>query len=478
MSILKNYLYNVTYQLLVIILPIITIPYVSRILEVDGVGRYSVSAAVINYFVLFGVLGINTYGNRQVAYVRDNREQLSKVFWEIFFLKCITMTCSIILFFSLLPNLVSQDNKLLYSLQIFTLLASLVDISWFFYGLEEFKKTAIRNILVKLFSIALIFLLVKEKDDILIYALIISGSLFVGQVILWKDMRRKVYFVKPKLMNLVTHLKNTIHLWIPSLAIQIYSSLDKVMLGFLTDNTQAGLYENSQKLVRMAATVTTALSVVTLPRVANSFKNNDISQIRSVSNRSFSMISLISFPMAAGLMAVRETLVPWFFGPGYEEIINLLFISGWIIITLGWSSVFGAQILIGCHKETQFTIAVTIGAVVNILLNSIFIIHFKAAGAIFASVVAEYVGMLLMLYFVRKIIDIKLMFKPVPKYLVTSILMYFIVYYVGRLISIPLLATVVQIMVGVFIYCGILIIFKDENIKYLCSKVLSLKNRH
>lgn len=477
MRILKNYLYNVTYQLLVIILPILTTPYVSRVLEVDGVGRYSVTSAIVNYFVLFGILGINTYGNRQVAYVRDNKKQLSRVFYEIVFLKLITMSISIIVFCIYLQKIDTHENFILYSMQIFTLIASLVDISWFFYGMEEFKKTAIRNIVVKLISIILIFILVKEKSDIWIYALIIAGSLFAGQVVIWKDVRGLVYFVKPEMKNLGFHLKNTLYLWIPSLAIQVYTSLDKIMLGYLADYTQAGLYENSQKLVRMAATVTTSLATVTMPRVANSFKNDDISQIRNVSNRSFAVISLISFPMTFGIMAVRETIVPWFYGPGYEEIIKLLFISGWIIISLGWSSVFGAQILIGCRKENQFTIAVTLGAIVNIILNSILIIRYKATGAIFASIVAEYVGMFLMLFFVRKIVNVKEIFKPIPSYLIASLVMYFFVYYAGKLMILPLIATIVQILIGIFVYFGVLFVVKDENMKYVLSKVFSLMKR-
>lgn len=478
MNILKNYLYNVSYQLTVIILPIILIPYISRVFEVDGIGRYSLSAAIVNYFVLFGVLGINTYGSRQISFSRDNALQLSSAFWEIFYLKLITMSISIVFFGIYISQFVSQDNVLLYFVQIFTLLAALIDISWFLFGLEEFKNTAMRNIAVKVVSIVLIFVFVNEKNDIWLYALITAGSTFIGQILVWRDVFKRIYYVKPKISKLGFHLKNTLLLWVPTLAIQVYSSLDKVMLGYITNEIQVGLYENSQKLVRIAATVTTALSTVILPRVANSFINNDIAQIRIVSNRSFAMISMVVFPMGLGIMSVRETLVPWFFGPGYEEIIELLCISGWLIISLGWSSVFGAQILIGCHKEKQFTIAVTIGAIINIILNSLLIINFKAAGAIFASVVAEYIGMLVMLFFVRKIINIREIFKPIPLYLISSVVMYIIVYYCGRLFSADIIATIIQLIVGVIVYVGILIIFRDENIDYIGSKISAMVKRN
>ena len=477
MNIIKNYIYNVSYQLLVIILPIITTPYISRVLKVDGVGRYSVSAAVVNYFVLFGMLGISTYGNRQIAYTRDNLKKMSRVFWEINLLRLITMSLSLAAYCIFVIFYVPAGNKLLYGLQIFTLLASLADISWFFYGIEDFRKTATKNIVIKLLSISGIFLFVKREEDIWKYALIIAGSAFLGQCVLWKDIPRKLLWVAPDKARLGRHLKKTVLLWAPALAIQVYSSLDKIMLGILTNDTQAGLFENSQKLVKIASTITTALSTVTLPRISNYYHNKNQEGFKKIVEQSFSMVSFLALPMAFGILAVRETLVPWFYGSGYESISRLLIISVWLIVTLSWSSIFGVQVLIGCNREKQYIVSVTAGAVLNIILNLLFIRRYEAAGSIAASVLAEYTGMLLMLFFIRDIVDVKRLFAPVPRYFAVSIVMYFPVFYVGRLLGRNFLSTLVQALTGISIYVVLMLLLKDSCICYLLNKCRAVSRK-
>lgn len=477
MNILLNYLYNLSYQLLVIILPIITTPYISRVLQVDGVGQYSVSAAIVNYFVLFGMLGISTYGNRQIAYVRDDQKQMSKTFWEINILKISTMSVSIFVYTIFVFLRIDHSARMLYLLQIFTLLASLIDISWFFHGIEAFKKTATRNIVVKIFSVICIFAFVKEKSDIWKYALIISLSSFIGQCLLWKDIPKLILRIRPDLKKLKVHLKRTLLLWAPALAIQVYSSLDKVMLGYLTNNVEAGLYENSQKLVKIAATVTTALSTVTLPRTSNYYKNNNFGGLKIIVDQSFRMTSFVSVPLAFGILAIRESIVPWFFGSGYERISELLVISAWLIITLSWSSIFGAQILVGCNHEKQYTIAVTVGAGINVLLNSILIRTYGSAGAIVASVAAEYSGMLLMLFFVRKMIDVGSLFKCIPKYLIASFIMYIPTFALGRYFGGSITTTLIQIVVGVMIYISSMTIVKDKSMMQIWVRIRELMLR-
>lgn len=477
MNILLNYLYNLSYQLLVIVLPIVTTPYISRVLQVDGVGQYSVSAAIVNYFVLFGMLGISTYGNRQIAYVRDDEAEMSKTFWEINILKISTMSVSIVVYIIFVFLRVDHNARTLYLLQIFTLLASLIDISWFFHGIEAFKKTATRNIVVKIFSVICIFAFVKEKSDIWKYALIISLSTFTGQCLLWKDIPKLVLKIRPDVKKLKVHLRRTLLLWAPALAIQVYSSLDKVMLGYLTNNVEAGLYENSQKLVKIAATITTALSTVTLPRISNYYKNNNLSGFKMIVDQSFRMTSFVSVPLAFGILAIRESSVPWFFGPGYERISELLIISAWLIITLSWSSIFGAQILVGCNHEKQYTIAVTIGAGINVLLNSILIRTYGSAGAIVASVAAEYSGMLLMLFFVRKMIDVGSLFSCIPKYLLASLIMYIPTFALGRYFEGDITTTLIQIAVGVMIYISSMTIVKDKSMMQIWAKIRGLTLR-
>lgn len=472
MKTLKNYIYNMLYQLLILIVPIITTPYISRILKADGLGRYSVTQAVMEYFVLIGLLGMATYGSRQIAYVRDNEEQRIQAFWDLNAARAVTMIISTLSY--LIFCCFSGENRLLYFVQAFTVLASLIDISWYFAGIEDFKITAIRNIIVKIASVILILCFVKNKDDICLYALIVSLSLFIGQAVLWKEIINKFQFRIPVLENVIVYIKGSFKLWLPTIAASIYTSFDKLMLSFFTDDEQVGLYVNSQKIVKIATTVTTALATVTIPKVSNSFSNGRIAEMKSTVCKSLIAVSFLAFPMCAGLMAVRETLVPWFLGSDFEHVSNLLLISSLLIITLSWSSILANQVLVASKKENLYTFSIIMAAIVNFLLNLVLIPKFKSDGALFTSVLAEYIGMLLMLFFARNIIKVRDFGNKIVKYIVTSILMYFIVYYIGKFFPPTALTTMIQVIVGLCVYCIVMVVSKDEILMYVLG---ALRNK-
>lgn len=469
MKTLKNYLYNLSYQLLTLIVPLVTTPYISRVLKADGIGQYSYSQAIMEYFVLFGLLGMATYGSRQIAYVRDNETEKSQAFWDLNATRLVTMAIATIGY--IMFCVYHTENRLLYILQLFTVLASLIDISWYFAGVEKFKITAIRNIFVKIVSVVLIFVFVKKRTDLNLYAFIVSISLFLGQAILWIGIKKEVTYKKIIWRNVKKYLWGSFKLWLPTIAASIYTSFDKIMLGYFTDDTQVGLYVNSQKIVKIATTVTTALATVTIPKVANSYSNGKMEEMRETVYKSLTAVSFLAFPMCAGLMAIRETLVPWFLGKGFEPVVNLLLVSSLLIITLSWSSILANQILVATKRENLYTLAIVIAAIINVGLNMILIPKFQSMGALFTSVLAEYIGMLMMLWFSRKIISVKDFFKKIIKYMICSGIMYCIVYAIGRVLPKTFFTTVIQIIIGGVIYLGLMLFFKDQIFKYLVNSI-------
>ena len=465
MKTLKNYLYNLSFQLLTIILPIITTPYVSRILQVDGVGRYSVSYAVTNYFVLFGLLGFSGYGNREIAYVRNNKEEKIQTFWEINNARFLTMGLSTLVYVVYVICAVSPELKMLYAVQGFTLAASWVDISWYYTGTEEFKTTALRNIAVKLFSVVLIFSFVKQKSDLVLYALIISASAFAGNVFLWKgiDIRGDFKWRRTRKGKTVYHLKRTMGLWIPALAINVFAYLDKIMLGFICDETQVGLYESSDKIARMAVYAVTSFTSVILPKTANLYANNQIGEFKEKIHYALSFVMMLAIPISFGIMGISKTIVPWFFGQGYAQVEYLLLISSWLTLTLGLSSVFGNAVLIALNREKQYTFAVVVAAVLNILENIILIPKFQAYGALIATVMSEYTNMLIMMFFAREFFDMKSFLQSFAKYVLLGIFMGVITYSIGLVLEPKMLTTFLQILVGVLVYCVSLLLVRDKN---------------
>lgn len=472
--IIKNYLYNLMYQVVTILLPIITIPYISRILGAEGLGQYALTNAYAQYFILFGMIGLSMYCSREIAYVRDDKERFSKTFWELNFLRFITMGISIMLYIIVFMFLLKSNNKVLNIIQGITLLSSLVDISWLFIGLENFKKVAIRNTIVKLVGVSLVFIFVKQSSQVWLYTLILVTTQFVGQIIMWFDIPKEIKFILPKRKNLITHLRFSVKLFIPQIAINIYTMLDKVMLGWLSNEAQVGMYDNSQRIIKILITIVTALSAVTLPKMANLYKNGQVKEFAQNVYRSFYFVSFLAFPMAFGLMGICRNFIPWFYGAGFEEIEPMFYFGSCLMITLAWSSIVGSQVLISIKRDKMFTIAVTTGAIMNIIFNFILIKRFEGIGTTISSVIAEFTGMFIMVYFVRDIVNPKKLFKPVPKYFISSLIMFIIVWGLGYFVDKTIIGTIIQCIVGIIVYFIIMLITKDENLKYA---LLIIKNK-
>lgn len=452
MQVVKNFLYNVSYQLLVIILPLITVPYVSNILGAEGIGDYAFTNANMRYFILFGMVGIGLYGNRQIAYVRENKENLKNTFFSIYLLQLITTTTSLILY--LIFTLTFSDNnyRMLYIAQGINIVAAMFDISWLFMGLEQFKKTVIRNTLVKLASLASIFIFVKRPGDTFIYTLILGLSVFIGNLTFWAYVPKEIGFNKIKIAGLKVHLKASLALFIPQIAIQVYLLLDRTILGILTNNIQVGYYENSQKLVKIVLTIATAIGTVMMPKIANTVASGNMKKVKYYVKNSFFFVSALSIPLMFGLMGVIPELSPWFFGDNFIGIDKLIIVSSIIIIAISWSNVLGMQLLVPLNKTKEFTISVTAGAIVNFILNLIVIKYLGALGACLTTVVAEFTVTIIQFYFIRDFIQPKRLMKDIIAFIPSAVAMYIVVRIIGNFMGANIFTNIVQGVVGAIVY--------------------------
>lgn len=452
MQVVKNFLYNVSYQLLVIILPLITVPYVSNILGAEGIGDYAFTYANMQYFVIFGMVGITLYGNRQIAYVRENKEKFKNTFYSIYTLQLITTTISFLsyLIFTLVFN--NGDYKWLYIVQGINILASMIDISWLFMGLEQFKKTVVRNTIVKLVSLASIFIFVRSSDDTVIYTLIIALSSFIGNLTFWLYIPKMIGFKRIKILELKVHLKSSLALFIPQLAIQIYLLLDRTMLGIITDTVQVGYYENSQKIVKVVLTIATAIGTVMMPKIANTVASGDMKKVKYYIQNSFFFVSALSIPLMFGLMGVAKELSPWFFGDNFKGIENLIVLSSLIILAISWSNVLGTQLLVPLNKTKEFTISVTAGAIINFILNLVMLKKFGAVGACFSTIIAEFTVTSVQFYFIRNFIKPKRLINSILLFIPSAIVMYIVVRIIGNSMGAGMLTNVVQGIIGALTY--------------------------
>ncbi len=470
-EITKNYIYNLLYQILIIILPIITTPYLSRVLGAEKLGIYGYTVSIVTYFTLFASMGIARYGQREIAYVQNDREKRSKIFWELNIIRLLTTIIAVIIFY--FTFCIKGEYNTYYKILILELIAITLDISWFFQGIEDFKKVVIRNIIIKIISVALIFLLIKSQDDLLIYFIIYVVSNFVGNGSLWINVNKYINKFKIDLKDLKLHIKPLISLFIPQIATSIYTVLDKTMLGLLAEDiSEVGFYEQAQKIVKVALTFVTTMSIVMMPRISNTYAQGNNEKIKSYMNKSFRFNWLLGIPIMFGIIATAEKMVPWFLGQGYEKVTILMKFTSPVIIFIAFSTTIGSQYLISIKKQNVHTISVLSGAISNVILNFILIPKFSAIGATIGTVFAELLIVFIEIVYIttKKYTQLSDIFNNIWKYLVSGISMYIVVKITVNNMEISILSTIIQVISGMFVYCLGLIILKDDFLMSIINK--------
>ena len=472
-NVTKNYLYNLVYQILIILLPLITTPYISRILGAENIGIYSYTFSIVSYFIILANLGVASYGQREIAYVQDNEKMRSKIFWEITILKCISTMISFIVYYCIYA--IHTEYSVYFKLLAIYLISASIDIVWFFQGLEEFKKTVLRNIFVRLVCLISIFIFIKNPQDLWKYICIYSLSELLGNLSLWIYVPKYLKKVKLKELNVIQHIRPTIGLFIPQISLQIYAMIDKTMLGsMLVDKSEVGFYEQTQKIINLLITIVTSLGTVIVPRIANNFMNNNKQSVIQYLNKSFKFTFMLAIPMIFGIILVANEFVPIFFGEGYEEVAILLKILSPIILLTGIANVLGAQYLIPTKKQKQYTIAIIMGTVVNCILNYIMIPYIGAIGACISSIICQIVIIFIQIIYVKKYLDLKKMFKEIINYFIAGIFMLVIVGF-GKMNIVNNLY--LSILIGGIIYIGMLLFLKDSLVLEGMNKVTYFVNK-
>ncbi len=472
-SIKKNYIYNLAYQILLVLTPLITTPYVSRILGADGVGTMSYAESIVSYFVLFATLGISIFGQREISYVQDDKEKRSAIFWETKALQVITSTVALACYLVLAMH---QENTLLYLVFSFRIMEILVDVVWLMQGMEEFGIVVARNFIFKAIGVLYIFLQVKTKDDLIKYVFGYSFFLFLSSLSLWIYVPR--FVGRPKLRDIrpFRNIKVVLSLFVPTIAIQVYTVLDKTMIGFITrDAFENGYYEQAIKISKLVMMVVTALGTVMIPRIGYHFGRGETEKVEYYMYRGYRFVWFLGIPLCFGLIGTAPNFVPWFFGDGFLKVVPLLRILSFLILAIGISNVTGMQYLVPTKREHLLTLTVIIGAVVNFLCNLVLIYFFQSMGAAVASLTAETTISLVQIFLVRKELSFVKIMKSSLTYLVAGGVMLACLCFMNMKLSPSVLHTGIMIAAGGSLYFLTLLVMRDtffmENLKSGLDKI-------
>lgn len=468
-SVKKNFIYNVVYQILLVILPLITAPYIARTLGATAVGIYSYTNSIAYYFILFAMLGISNYGNISIASVRDNKEKLNKTFSTIYQLQFILFILAIVIYCIYSIFFVSENN-LIFILQIFYVASGLLDISWLFFGLEQFKLTVFRNVVIKVITLVAMFLFVKNPDDLWIYTLIMSVGTFISQAYLWLYVRKFVKFTRVSFKNIRKILKPVLILFIPVIAYSIYKVMDKIMLGNMANYAEVGYFNNAEKIINIPMGIITALGTVMLPRMSNIIAKKDKDKSKKYISLSLKLVTIISSAISFGLIGISNIFTPVFFGEGYDPCINIIILLSVTVFFISWANVIRTQYLMPNRYDKIYVISTIVGAIVNLIINLLLIHKYKAIGAAIGTIFAEFSVMIIQFIAVKKKIPIfKYIFEYLPILFIGFVMM-ILVNCIGKYMGISITTIIAQILIGgtfFIIFTMIFICIKRDEFYYL-----------
>ena len=471
-SIKKNYIYNLFYQSLLVLAPLITTPYISRVLGADGVGTASFVESIASYFTLFATLGTITFGQREISYTRDDKYKSSIVFYNVFVFKFIV---SIIVLLTYLFLCITVFKSSIYYIFAINILAVTFDITWFFQGLESFSLIATRNSFFRILSIIFIFVFVKSEMDINLYCLSLTKLTFftlLSNISLVPNLIKEIVPVNKNEIHPFKDVKTIISLFLPTIAIQIYTVLDKTMIGLITkDAAENGYYEQSIKISKFLLFIVTALSAVVIPRIGYYYNKGDDESLKKLLYKSYRFTMFLALPMTFGLFAVSNNIVPWFLGEGFDKAKFLIKILSFLLIAIGLSNVTGLQYMVPTKKQKLLTISLFIGAIFNFILNLIMIRYFKSVGAAIASIMAETIITISQFYLVRTEISFVNVFRETFRYIISAVIMFAVVSIVSTSLASSVINSLIMVICGGLIYIVSLVICRDKLLLEVFSTI-------
>lgn len=448
----KNYIYNLIFKLFSILFNILSIPYLSRVLGAEKIGQYSYTNAIVSFFMLFCLLGIYHYGNRLIASERENKVQKSKQFFSVYVLQiiCSLITCLIYIFFICF---FANKNQVLLWIQVLYLLSSLFDISWFFYGNEEFIKTIVIGIIEKAVCLILLFLFVKKESDFICYIWIMSACTFLKNICLLPFLKKELVKVKISYQEIFCHLKPCLILFLPILAVNIYKVVNKIILGAVSGNTELGYFEQADKIMNIPLCIITSLAIVIFPKMSHLLAKGNEALVKKHMEQSMNFVMFLVLPISFGLIAVADDFVFLLLGSEFMKTATLMKGLAISIIFIAWASVLQNCYLIVKKMDKQYAISVCVGALISIVLNIAIIPYLNSIGAMLTTIITEFIVTLWQTIVLRKKIPIQQYLKNVFIFFIKSCIMMIIVYSVSFLkISNLYLKLFLQIILGVIVY--------------------------
>ncbi len=457
-SVKKNIIFQFAYQAIMLVIPLVISPYLTRVLGETSLGIYSYTNSIAYYFVMFSMLGISKHGQRIIATRRDNIIELRKTYWSLFFLHVVVSLFCLAIYL-ICCIFVFKENKPIYFAQALYVFSALFDIVWFFYGIEQFKIVVIRNSIIKILELVLIFCFIKSKNDVLTYTLIMSGSILLSQICVIPTAIKAVPPIRFSLSNVKEHIRPMLALSIAVIAIGLYTVFDKTLLGILATKEEVAFYEYSNRIINIPKTFIGVIGTVLFPRACNYIANNNFAEAKRYYKYSLLAIYFIGFASIFGLLGIAGLFSILYYGQSFAVCGNIMKAMSPLVLIIGMGEIIRLQFLIPLKKDALYTTCIIVNAIINIVISFVLIPRIGVYGAVIGTVSAELFGMLFQGYLVRHYIDIKDTIKTALPFLLSGVVMYFVLNILKGYYPPSMLFLVIQIMVGAVSYLSCLSIW-------------------
>lgn len=467
-NILKNYIFNMVYQILLIGASLILAPYLSRVIGAEGVGIYSYTYSIASIFGIMAHLGITKYGNREIAKCGDDRKKRSEIFAQILFIKLL-FAVFVLSLYSAFLHFVIHEYKEAFFWQIFLILSYVLDVTWVFWGVQQFQITTTICSVVKIVSVIAVFAFVHDNQDINLYIALMSFSFFLIQFIPWFFLHRYVNLRISFKYALKRHGKGIIFLFFPVLAKQIYGIMDMVMLRYFTDMEQVGYYQYSGSIITTITCVITALGDVVMPQITMFIHENRSKEVVKLFRFSFHFISFLAVGSMYGLIGVAESFIPFFYGTNFTICVFFLQLFAPLVLFSGYSELIRNSLLLPNYQDQEYVISLSAGVIVNFVGNLLLIRLIGTPGAIIASVLSEITALFFQIYFVRTNFPFLYCVKNGIAYLFLG-LPILVVCMVTHHLPLPFLPTIIiDVILGGILYILCVLIYLKKQEPEVCQ---------
>lgn len=474
-SVKKNFIFQIIYQIVILVIPLVVAPYLTRTLGDTALGIYSYTYSIAYYFVIFAMLGISRHGQRIIAAKRNDKHELGKAFWSLYFVHAMFSLLSIAAYL-VFVFCFGGEYQTIYLIQVIYVASALFDITWLFYGLENFQSVVIKNFALKIAECICIFCLIKSQADLWLYALIMSCSACLGQAVM---MPQAIRFIKPTkfgLRDIKQHFKPLFVLFIAVVASTLYTVFDKTLLGLLSTKENVAYYEYSYKIINIPKMIIGVIFTVLFPRACASTAKGDIKNSQKYIMYSLHFTCFLGIGSLFGLLGIANLFSVLYFGESFAICGDVIIVLSPIILINEVGNIVRTQYMVPNHMDNLFILCLVLNAILNLVISIVLIPVIGIYGAIIGTLSAEIFGTCFQLVVSRKVLPFKKVILTMIPYAIFGVAMFGVIYLLRLYFNTGWWDLLLQVAVGGGLYCllcGIYLWFFSpikDNVKALVRR--------